>query len=140
MTGFSNQVGRRILDGLRYDNQTLAPHRLAERFHHCEVSQQIVAGHIHLQCAQFFGQAGQHAQPLGQQAHRQAHAVGAADVIQVLVRFDLDKHLVLGAYFQRLEAIDHFCLVVMDAAAAKMHVDDRTDIRSVKPGDQCIEN
>ena len=75
-----------------------------------------------------------------EKAHRDGHAVGAADVVDVLVGVELREDLVLGADDAGLVTVDDLRAEVMDAAAAEVDVDDRADVGAVKAGDEAVED
>ena len=135
-----HQVARRVLEGLRNYDKALGEHIVAEGPHDGQVTVQIVAAHVHLNAAELPGQTAVDCQALGQQAHGDGHAVGAADVVDMLVGVQLGKDLVLAADLDGFIAVDHLGAEVVNAAAAEVDVDDRADIRAVKAGDQGVED
>ena len=135
-----HQVARRALEGLGHHDKALGEHIVAEGPHDGQVAVQVVAAHVHLDAAQLPGQAAVDRQALAQQAHGDGHAVGAADVVDVLVGVQLGKDLVLAADLDGLVAVDHLGAEVVDAAAAEVDVDDGADVGAVKAGDQGVED
>ena len=133
-----DQVGRRVLECLGNDDQALGKHIVAEGAHNGQVAVEVVAAHVHLDAAQFPGQAAVRRQALGQQAHRDGHAVRAADVVDMLMCVKLREYLIFAADLNRFVAVDNLGAEIMDAAAAKMHMDDGPDVRAVKAGDQGV--
>ena len=81
-----------------------------------------------------------YSQTFSQQTHGQSHAVRAADVVQMLMRFDLSRDLVFGADFHRFKTIFDFCLVIMNPPSTEMHMDNRADIGAVKARDHGIDD
>ena len=135
-----DQVGGGILEGLGHHDQALGKHVVAEGTHDGQVAVQVDAAHVHLDAAQTEVQAAVDRQALGQQAHGDGHAVGAADVVDVLVGIQLGEDVVLAADLDGLVAVDHLGAEVMDAAAAEVHVDDGADVGAVKAGDQGVQD
>ena len=135
-----DQVRGRMLERFGDNDQALGEHVVAERAHDGKVAVQVVAADVHLDAGELPGEAGVGGNTLGEKAHRDGHAVGAADVVDVLMGVELREDLVLGADDAGLVAVDDLRAEVVDAAAAEVDVDDRADVGAVKAGDKAVED
>ena len=135
-----DQVRGRVLERFGNNDQALGEHVVAERADDGEIAVEVHAADVHLDAGELPGQTRVVRKTLGEEAHRDGHAVGAADVVDVLVGVELGKDLVLAADLARLVAVDDLRAEVMDAAAAEVDVDDRADVGAVKAGDKAVED
>ena len=97
MRRLCNQISRRVLEGLRYNNQSLTLHYLTERAHHRLIREQVIAADIDLNRGELPGKAGQMRHALRQKYHRQSHTGSSADIIYMLLRIQLNIDVILCA-------------------------------------------
>ena len=135
-----DQVRGRVLERFGNNDQALGEHVVAERAHDGKVTVQVVAADVHLDAGELPGQTRMVRKAFGKEAHGNGHAVGAADVVDVLVGVELREDLVLGADDAGLVTVDDLRAEVVDAAAAEVDVDDRADVGAVKTGDEAVED
>ena len=133
-----NQVSRRILECFRHYNQTVTPQGFPEGTHQSQIRKDVDTGNVHLDGGQLARKARMDGKSLRQQTHGQRHAVGTAYIVEMFMGIELHINIVLCADLKGFITIDDLGFIVMNAAAAKVDVNDGSDVCAVKTGNQRV--